>query len=137
MTNSLKYHKIANKYYNSTKTNEVDCNTGTAKSYGWYVYRKIIKGVNVINITNYGTTTDKHIRLARQELGIDKGHPVMFVGCARASLDRPEQIIELLQRKIDELKGLINKKGTKQAKNEERAKEIAELYQQIVFFKNL
>lgn len=120
----MKYYKTLNITKNHNGSLKYDHNTNKAYSYDWYELAHVHEDYAVLNTYNYSTTTIQHYHKIRSfikdELGI---HNVIEVEAPKGlqSLDGVEQHYQLM---IRELECLIAKKGTRKAKNIERAELI-------------
>lgn len=124
----MKYMKRKKIYQNYNNTNTFDPETFEAVSYGWWTYVKDFDGVKVFNTFRYSPTTGKHQRHLRgllQDLEMKMGfrsEAIWQVECPKGlqSIEGLDSGIELYSQRIRDLIKLINKKGTRKSKNEER-----------------
>lgn len=121
----MKYMKRAKIYKDYSGNNTFNPETFEAKSYQWWVYVKDFNGVKVFNSYRYSPTTAKHqnnMRGLLEDLGERVDH-MWELECPNGLQDL-DSGITLYKERITKLMALINKKGTRKAKNEERCHEI-------------
>ena len=121
---SIKYYERLNIY--KTSNVEFDPETEIATSYGWWIFVKRINKQLVFNNYQYSSSTSKHqckVSLLIDQLGIKID---LFIECPQG-LNNLDSSVAYYKSKIQELTDLINKKGTKKAKNTERKAEIKHL----------
>lgn len=107
----------------------IENNNTKAWSYThWQYITTLDNGAVIFNNWNYSVTTRKHQAQARQLLkdhGINIAYDLQYTDC---SLDNLEQAlteeIEGIKTEINELRYLMNKKGTRKAKNLERQQQV-------------
>lgn len=117
----MKYYKRLNVY----KASNVEFNpeTNTALSYDWYEVTKKIKGKIIFNRFNYSPTTIKHkykIKYLLNSLNIKIDHEIE----APKGLQNLGESLKYYDKKIEELRVLINRHRSLKRKNIERQKEI-------------
>jgi hypothetical protein len=137
----MKYFKRANVYKNTTGTNHFNPETFQAYSYDWWCCVKRFGGLKVFNTYRYSKTTAKHQSKAKHLL-ISLGENVdsyIRIECPKGlqSIEGLNSGIELYRLRIKELEELINKKGTRKAKNEERKELINEYTLKIKIIEQL
>ena len=117
----MRFYKTLNKFKASNV--ELDINDLTATSYGWWLFVKRINGLVVFNSYNYSSSTGQHQRKIKgvlRQLGIDVDIDIR----APKGLQNLHSALTYYEGEISTLTDLINKKGTKKAKNAERQAEV-------------
>jgi hypothetical protein len=123
----MKFIKTKNTYKASNV--ELDLNSMTAVSYGWWTFLKVIDGKLVFNSYAYSPSTQRQQSKVLRVLS-DLGIKLDFIVESKKSLTDSslfDDAKELIQHDIDDLNDAINKKGSQKAKNVERAKKIENL----------
>jgi uncharacterized small protein (DUF1192 family) len=111
----LNLYKAANVTFDPSKVE--------AHSYRWWKFVAVIDGLVVFNSYRYSPTTARHqskVANVMRNLGIRVD---LDIECPRG-LDNLESAIGLYQRRIEKLRADMAKKGTRKAKNVERAADI-------------
>lgn len=130
----MKYNSKSGIYKASNLT--FDPSQMKSYSYDWYELFSRIGQLNVMNDYNYSSTTVKHkykLRELLRQLGID----------IHASIEAPKGLqdldssIALYNKRITDLYAAMEKKGSKQKKNEERMAAVVELRKKIKQVENL
>lgn len=137
----MKHFKKANIYKNSTGSNTFHPSKNEAYSYDWWCYFKDFNGVKVFNSYTYSNTTSKHqnsLLSLLDDLGYNVDH-FWDIECPEGLQDLKglDSGIELYKTRIQELIKLINKKGTKRSKNEERSQLIVNYQNKIKMIEKL
>lgn len=103
-----------------------DPNTMEARSYGWWVFVKRIKGRVVFNVHRYSNTTARHqwkVRMLMKDLGINID---LHVNTPKSlEFNALPSCIAYHKEEIERLFSEIHKRRSKAQRNVERREEIA------------
>jgi hypothetical protein len=131
----LPYRKRLGIYKSASGKVSFDPDTFEARSYGWWIFVKRIKGKVVFNSAGYSVTTAKHQRQVRELLS-DLGILIdLEVQIGRGLQEFESQAIPSLQYQIDKLTEKLA--NGRPAKNAERLQQIRELEEKIALCKLL
>jgi hypothetical protein len=136
----MKYFKTQKTFKASNVTLKIDREAKEieAYSYGWWKFVAVINGKVVFNDHAYSPSTRGHQRKARKVLAA-QGISIDHVIDSRAGLNDGWSVdaLNCLHDKIAELTKLIETKGTRKEKNEERKKQIEEFKAKIEEIKTI
>lgn len=121
----MRFLKTKNQYKASNFLYEVDGKKSW--SYNWWLFSIEIDGKLLFNNTHYSITTSAHQSKAHKLIGYTTPKYYSFHH-TKTSLSNLEQAfkdeLEGIKKEIKDLVYLINKKGTRKAKNEQRKLDI-------------
>jgi hypothetical protein len=127
---SLAYRPKLGFYQDNPKNCKFDIEKMEAWSYGWWLFVARIKGKIVFNDYNYSTQTNAHQSQVKRVLFEHNIEIDMVVDAERGLQDLNGSIKERYHRYFETMI-LVNRKGTKKARNAERLKEMERLLDQI------
>lgn len=129
----MKYYKTQGKY----KASNLDFNpvTGLGHSYEWYQLTRKFGNVLVLNNYSYSSTTQRHVYKVRNLMN-QLGFRFETIEAPKG-LQRLDLSIEYYTKKIESIRQVMARKGTRKAKNIERQALIESLEQKIKLVQSL